>query len=89
MQETEEAGTNDDKPSDIGLRKNPQARDTTLLDTPDADLAPLLEEFRRALKTMQGNQDHVDGIDEAVQHARGALDDILFRHASARQYDAL
>ena len=63
--------------------------DASMLDNPDPDLAPLLEELRRALNTMQGNQDQVDGIDEAVQQARTALDDVFFKHASAQQYDAL
>lgn len=89
LQDDESTVANGDKPSDIGLRKPSQLADTTLLDTPDADLAPLLQEFRRALKTMQGNHDQVDGIDEAVQQARTALDDILFKHATAQQYDAL
>lgn len=60
-----------------------------MLDTPDSKLAPLLERLRRNLETMQGNHAQVDGIDEAVREARVALDDVLFKHASAQQYDAL
>jgi hypothetical protein len=78
----------DDKPDDIGLRRSAPI-DTAVFDTPDSELAPLLEQLRRNLETMQGNHMQVEGIDEAVRDTRAALDDVLFKHASAQQYDAL
>jgi hypothetical protein len=60
-----------------------------MLDTPDDELASLLEQLRRSLESMQGNHEQVAGINEAMSKAQAALDDVLFRHASARQYAAL
>lgn len=77
-----------DKPDDIGLRKRTPV-DTSMLDAPDSELAPLLASLRRNLETMQGNYAQVDGIEEAVRYAQVALDDVLFKHASALQYDGL
>ncbi|KAF2017107.1 hypothetical protein BU24DRAFT_440196 [Aaosphaeria arxii CBS 175.79] len=68
--------TIDDMPDEIGLKAS-EVLDVSLLDTPDSDLAPLLEQLRRSLDTMQGNHAQVEGISEAV------------RHANAQQYDAL
>ncbi|KAF2114684.1 CENP-Q, a CENPA-CAD centromere complex subunit-domain-containing protein [Lophiotrema nucula] len=79
-----------DRPEDIGLKKS-ATKDASWLDVPEDDpqLGDLLEQLRRSLETMQGNHAQVDGIDEAMRFAQVALDDILFKHASARQYDAL
>jgi hypothetical protein len=63
--------------------------DTALLDAPDAELAPVLDQLQRSLENMQGNHVHVDGIDGALKEAQAALDDVLFRHASAQQYATL
>lgn len=63
--------------------------DTTLLDAPDDELASVLEQLRRSLENMQGNHAQVDGIDGAMRDAQAALDDVLFRHASAQQYATL
>jgi hypothetical protein len=38
---------------------------------------------------MQGNHAHVEGLDGAMRDAQVALDDVLFRHASAQQYATL
>jgi hypothetical protein len=80
----------DDKPEDIGW-KRPALVDTSMLDidTPDSELAPLLEQLRRSLESMQGNHAQVEGIDGAVRDAQVALDDVLFKHAVAQQYDAV
>ncbi|KAF2659425.1 hypothetical protein K491DRAFT_194934 [Lophiostoma macrostomum CBS 122681] len=78
----------DDKPEDIGW-KRPARVDTSMLDTPDSELAPLLEQLRRSLESMQGNHAQVEGIDGAVRDAQVALDDVLFKHAIAQQYDAV
>lgn len=77
-----------DRPDDIGLKKSAPV-DTSGLDTPDDELAPLLERLRRNLETMQGNHAQVDGIDEAVRHAQAALDDMVFRHSGAQQEHGL
>lgn len=56
---------------------------------PDAELAPIVDQLRRILENMQGNHAQVNGIEEAMTRAQTALDDVLFGHASARQYAAL
>jgi hypothetical protein len=63
--------------------------DTAMLDAPDSALAPVLEQLRRSLENMQGTHAQVGGVDEAMQDAQAALDEVLFRHASAPQYAAL
>jgi fructose-specific component phosphotransferase system IIB-like protein len=63
--------------------------DPALLDAPDAELAPVLGLLRRSLENMQGNHVQVEGVDDAMQDAQAALDEVLFRHASAQQYAAL
>jgi hypothetical protein len=63
--------------------------DLALLETPDGDLAPVLEQLRRSLENMQGNHAQVEDLDEAMGDAQAALDDILFRNASAAQYAGL
>lgn len=77
-----------DGPDDIRLRLV-TAVDTSVLDARDAELAPILEQLRRSLENMQGNHAQVEGIDEAMTHSQTALDDVIFKHASAQQYAAL
>jgi hypothetical protein len=77
-----------DGPDDIGLKQS-EPVDLSLLDTPDDGLAPVLEQLRRSLENMQGNHTQVDGLDEAMGDAQAALDDILFRNASAAQHAGL
>jgi hypothetical protein len=86
--ESEKATVQGDGPDDIGLRQSDPA-DATLLDAPDDELAPVLEQLQRSLENMQGNHAHVDGINAALKEAQAALDDVLFRHASAQQYASL
>lgn len=74
-----------DGPDDIGL-KHSSAADVAILDTPDADLAPLLKQLTRSLESLQGNHEQVAGIDAGLRNAQVALDDVLFKHASAEQY---
>lgn len=88
MQQPDDVEMVDDRPDDIGLRKSTPI-DTSMFDVPDPDLATLLDQLRRNLETMQGNHAQVEGIDEAVLDARIALDDVLFKHTRAQQYDAL
>ncbi|KAH3908762.1 hypothetical protein HBI56_073250 [Parastagonospora nodorum] len=77
-----------DGPDDICLRPTPPL-DTALLAAPDAELAPVLEQLQRSLENMQGNHAHVDGVHGALRDTQAALDEILFRHASAQQYATL
>jgi hypothetical protein len=77
-----------DGPEDIGLKAS-EPMDHALLENPDEDLAPVLEQLRRSLENMQGNHAQVQGVDEAVKTAQSSLDDILFRNANAAQYAAL
>ncbi|KAF2848840.1 hypothetical protein T440DRAFT_469909 [Plenodomus tracheiphilus IPT5] len=87
LQGPEDNESEGDGPDDINLK---QSVPTDLsLDTPDAELAPVLAQLRRSLENMQGNHAQVKGIDEALSRAQAALDDVLFRHASAVQYAAL
>lgn len=88
LRDNDDVSVNGDSPDDIRLRPT-IAVDTLVLDEPDAELAPILEQLRRSLENMQGNHAQVEGIDEAMAHARTALDNVLFRHASAQQYAAL
>lgn len=41
------------------------------------------------LESMQGNHEQIAGMDDAIERAQVALDEVLFRHADARQYAAL
>lgn len=63
--------------------------DTFALDAPTAELAPIIDQLRRSLENMQGNHTQVEGIGQAMKDAQTALDDVLFRHASAQQYTSL
>lgn len=78
----------DDGPDDIRLRAV-VAVSTAVLDAPDDKLAAMLEQLRRSLGNMQGNHVQVAGVGEAMTDAQTALDSVLFRHASAQQYNAL
>ena len=90
LEDAETGDAEGDGPDDIGL-KVPEAdvASPVDLDSPDAELAPIVEQLRRSLENMQGNHEQVAGIDEAMLAARGALDDVLFRRAEARQHAAL
>lgn len=63
--------------------------DPSLLHSPDPDLNPLLEQLQSHLESMQANLGQLEGIDDAMVSAREALDDVLFRQATAQQYEAL
>ena len=88
MQDNDDTDFNGDGPNDIRLRPA-ASKDTSALDAPDAELAPILEQLRRSLENMQGNHAQVEGIDEAMTYAQTALDDVLFRHVSAQQHAVL
>ncbi|KAF2745901.1 hypothetical protein M011DRAFT_495380 [Sporormia fimetaria CBS 119925] len=83
LRQSDSGADADDRPEDIGMRIT-EPTEPSLLETPDTELAPLLERLRRNLETMQGNQAQVDGISEATTRAQMALDDVLLRHGSAR-----
>jgi hypothetical protein len=70
-----------DGPDDIGLKRS-EPVDPWLLETPDDELVPVLEQLRRNLENMQGNYAQVEGLDEAMGN-------VLFRNASAAQYAGL
>ncbi|KAL1652741.1 hypothetical protein SLS61_004723 [Didymella pomorum] len=88
LRENDDFSIEGDSPDDIRLRPATTVV-TSVLDAPDAELAPILEQLRRSLENMQGNHAQIEGIDKAMAHAQTALDDVLFRHASAQQYAAL
>jgi hypothetical protein len=88
LQASEKTTISGDGPDDIGLRRSVSV-DTALLDAPDAELAPVLEQLQRSLENMRGNHAHVDGIDGALKEAQAALDNVLFRNASVQQYATL
>ncbi|OCK77723.1 hypothetical protein K432DRAFT_384432 [Lepidopterella palustris CBS 459.81] len=77
-----------DGPEDIGL-KHSKSVDSSIFENPDPDLAPLLDQLRNHIESMQANHIQVHGIHDAMKDARVALDDVLFRHASLRQYDSV
>lgn len=88
LEQAEDSEISNDRPDDIGL-KSSALLDTSLINTPDSELEPLFEQLRRSLESMQGNHAQVEGVSEAVRQAQVALDDVLFKHAGAQQYDAL
>ncbi|PVH94351.1 hypothetical protein DM02DRAFT_618695 [Periconia macrospinosa] len=96
LEELDSIEAKGDGPEDIGLtafKPTVNVR-AAKLDVPgsnfaDAELAQLVEQLRRNLESMQGNHEQIAGIDDAMQRAQVALDDVLFRHADARQYAAL
>jgi hypothetical protein len=81
------AGDGDDA-DEIRL-KQATTKDTTALDAPDAELAPILNQLRRSLGNMQGNHEQLDSIGLYMTDAQSALDDVLYRHSSALQYATL
>jgi hypothetical protein len=84
----EDVEMQNDGPDDISLKRF-RTMDSSMLDDPDPELTPLLEQLRRSLESMQGNHEQVASINEAMRNAEAALDDVVFRHASAQQYAAL
>lgn len=78
----------DDGPDDIKLKPR-KAIDVSMMDAPDADLAPHLEQLRRSLEDMQGNHEQVAGMEVGIGEAQAALDDMVFKRASAEEYAAL
>ncbi|KAF1359962.1 hypothetical protein EJ07DRAFT_165614 [Lizonia empirigonia] len=84
----DDVNSDGDGPNDVRLRPS-AAIDTSALETPDGELAPILEQLRRSLENMQGNRGQVEGINEAMTDAQTALDDVIFRQASVQQYAAL
>jgi hypothetical protein len=88
LHDTHSTTPTSDSPEDISLtRAAPVA--TGSLSRPDAALAPALEQLRRSLENLQGNHAQVRGVEGAMMDAQVALDDVLFRHASAEQYAAV
>ena len=77
-----------DGPGDIGWKQG-KVVDVSMIDTPDSDLAPHVEQLGKSLESMQGNHEQVGGIDVGMGNAQVALDEMLFKHASAEQYAAL
>lgn len=72
------------------IRLQPAAtKDTTALDAPDAELAPILNQLRRSLENMQGNHEQLDSIGLSMTDAQSALDDVLFRYSSVLQHATL
>ena len=72
------------------IRLQPAAtKDTTALDAPDAELAPILNQLRRSLENMQRNHEQLDSIGLSMTDAQSALDDVLFKYGSVLQYATL
>ena len=88
LQDLEGTEADGDGPEDIGLKRS-EVVDVSMMDAPDSDLVPLLEQLRRSLESMQGNHEQVAGMDVSVRNTQVALDDVLFKHASAEHYAAL
>ena len=77
-----------DGPDDIGLRRSGTV-DVSMVDSADSELAPVLEQLRRSLENLQGNHEQMLGVSAGVTRAQTALDNVLFKHASAQEYAAL
>ena len=75
-----------DGPDDINLI-NSKLTEPSLFDDPDPDLAPLLDQLRNHLESMQASHAQVRGIENAMKDAQVALDDVLFKYTSPQQYD--
>jgi hypothetical protein len=75
-----------DGPDDINLI-NSKSTEPSLFDDPDPELAPLLDQLRNHLESMQASHSQVQGIENAMEDAQVALDDVLFKHTSPQQYD--
>ncbi|KAF2712148.1 hypothetical protein K504DRAFT_464246 [Pleomassaria siparia CBS 279.74] len=88
LQDGENSENEGYKLDDISLKVS-TPMDMSRVNAPESDMAPLVEQLRRSLGQMQGNQAEVDGMDEALRHTHAVLDDMMFKHASAQQYGAL
>jgi hypothetical protein len=88
LQDTNSTTPAGDGPEDIGLKRATPVT-TGSLSRPDAALDPALGQLRRSLENLQGNHAQVKGVEGAMMDAQAALDDVLFRHASAEQYAAV
>ena len=75
-----------DGPDDINLI-NSKLTEPSLFDDPDPDLAPLLDQLRNHLESMQASHAQVRGIENAMKDTQVALDDVLFKYTSPQQYD--
>ena len=75
-----------DGPDDINLI-NSKSTKPSLFDDPDPELAPLLDQLRNHLESMQASHAQVQGIGNAMKDAQVALDDVLFKHMSPQLYD--
>ena len=60
-----------------------------MLDAPESELARHVEQLGRSLEDMQGNHEQVAGMEEGIRDTQVALDEVLFKHASAEQYAGL
>lgn len=88
MLESADVTEHGDSAEDIALKPS-TSLDGAFAEEADDDLAVVLDQLQRSLESMQSNHTQVEGIDEAMLDARTALDEVLFRHASAQQYAAL
>ena len=75
-----------DGPDDINLI-NSKSTEPSLFDDPDPELAPLLDQLRNHLESMQASHAQVRGIENAMKDTQVALDDVLFKYTSPQQYD--
>lgn len=55
----------------------------------DEELAPVLEQLRGHLDSMRGNMEQVEGLDDAMTGARAALDGVLRKRVTDKQYEGL
>ena len=73
-----------DGPNDINLM-NSKLTEPSLFDDPDPEVAPLLDQLRNHLESMQANHVQVRGIENAIKDTQVALDDVLFKYTSPQQ----
>lgn len=90
LRDNEDLNSDGDGNGDDDIRLKPATiRSHTALDTPDADLAPILDQLQRSLENMQANHEQLGLIGCSMTDAQMALDDVLFKNSSAQQYSTL
>lgn len=80
------SGLVDDADS-IGLVPS-KREESSLFVNLDTDLAPLLNQLRSHLESMQSNHEQVEGIDSAMERAHAALDSVLYANSAPETYES-
>jgi hypothetical protein len=74
----ETSASSNDGPDQIGFVVEAD-RHTSIFDSEDADLAPLLSQLHSHLESIHGNSRQVDGIEDAIMGASTVLEGFVGR----------